>query len=461
MSPVSRGTVAGPTHDSPGLVDHDDAPTRGPRGHVSTRGSRDDAPTPGLHDDMSTPGTPDDAPTRGPRAHVSTPVDHVSGPPVDHDDAGQPLWRTDPAVAFRGTALGGDVQADLCVVGLGGTGLAAVEAGLEHDLEVIGVDAAEMAGAAAGRNGGLLLAGMAAFHHDAVRRHGRERAVAWYRATMVERDRLVACDPAVMLQSGSLRVAADDEEARDLDEMLAAMRADDLPVERGAHDMGPALAFPDDAACNPWLRCQRLATRLRDAGARLVVNTPATAVSPGTVTTPSGTIHADRIVVAVDGGLARLVPSVADRIRPVRLQMVGTGPTSRVVAQPVYRRWGYDYWQQLPDGRVALGGGRDRGGSDEDTDLPVPSQPVQQWLTDLAGEVAPDAPVTHRWAAVVGFTEDGVPVCEQVADGVWALGGYSGTGNVVGPLLARKVVASIAAGSPTRLLTTLVGTPAG
>lgn len=453
---VHHDTVAGATHAAPPPGDLQDAAT-----HV-------DAATPA---DASHAATHADA-THADATHADTTrashadttqadAGHVVRTHVDHDDAGDPSWRIDPAAAFRGSAMGGDMHADLCVVGLGGTGLAAVETGLEHDLDVVGLDAAEVAGAAAGRNGGLLLAGMAAFHHDAVRRHGRERATAWYRATMDERDRLASSDPTIMVQSGSLRVADSAEEARDLDAMLAAMRADDLPVERATHDMGPALAFPGDAACNPWLRCQRLARRLHDAGARLVVNTPATAVAPGTVTTPCGTVRAGQIVVAVDGGLARLVPSVAGRVRPVRLQMVGTSITSRVVAQPVYRRWGLDYWQQLPDGRIALGGGRDRGGTDEDTDLAVPSEPVQAWLTDLAGVVAPDASVTHRWAAIVGFTEEGVPVCEQVGDGVWALGGYSGTGNVVGPLLAREVVASIATGSPTRLLTTLVGPPAG
>jgi hypothetical protein len=37
-----------------------------------------------------------------------------------------------------------------------------------------------VAGGAAGRNGGFLLAGLAAFHHDAVAAHGRARARALY-----------------------------------------------------------------------------------------------------------------------------------------------------------------------------------------------------------------------------------------------------------------------------------------
>jgi glycine/D-amino acid oxidase-like deaminating enzyme len=40
---------------------------------------------------------------------------------------------------------------------------------------------------------------------------------------------------------------------------------------------------------------------------------------------------------------------------------------------------------------------------------------------------------------VVGYTESGMPVMEEVRPGVWAIGGYSGTGNVVGAIAGRVV----------------------
>lgn len=382
----------------------------------------------------------------------------IRQPAISHARAGVALWVdapadgpcTDDSVGI--TPLDAVAEADLCVIGLGGTGLAAVEAGLEAGLRVIGVDAGPIAGAAAGRNGGLLLAGLATFHHDAVASHGRDQALAWYRATMVQRDRLIVSDPVAIHQTGSLRVAADVDEHRDLVTMAAAMRADDLPVEWVGHEDTRALLFPDDASCNPAQRCQRLATRLVAAGARLAAHTPVVAVRPDRVTTTTGVVRAAAIVVCVDGGLGRVVPSIAARVRPVRLQMVGTAPTATVVPQPVYRRWGLDYWQQLADGRLAVGGGRDRGGPPEETETAVVSPPVQQWLDQLVHQIAPDTTITHRWAAIVGFTDDGIPVCTQVDDGVWAVGGYSGTGNVIGPMLARELVAWSQVGRASALL---------
>lgn len=62
--------------------------------------------------------------------------------------------------------------------------------------------------------------------------------------------------------------------------------------------------------------------------------------------------------------------------------------------------------------------------------------------------------VSLRWAACAGYTESGLPLLEQVREGVWALGGYSGTGNVIGALSGRAVVAAALDGNfaPARVL---------
>jgi gamma-glutamylputrescine oxidase len=56
------------------------------------------------------------------------------------------------------------------------------------------------------------------------------------------------------------------------------------------------------------------------------------------------------------------------------------------------------------------------------------------------------APITHRWAGVVGYTEDGLPIFEEVRPRVWALGAYSGTGNVVGAICGRAAAQMVVTG---------------
>jgi glycine/D-amino acid oxidase-like deaminating enzyme len=51
----------------------------------------------------------------------------------------------------------------------------------------------------------------------------------------------------------------------------------------------------------------------------------------------------------------------------------------------------------------------------------------------------------------VSYTTDGLPVVAEVHRSVWAIGGYSGTGNVVGSLLGRGVARLLASGDDTLL----------
>lgn len=348
--------------------------------------------------------------------------------------------------------LEGEVRADVCVVGLGGSGLTAVGELLRRGVSVVGIDARHVAAGAAGRNGGFLLAGAYDFYHDAVERHGRERARRIYQLTMDEIRRIAAETPEAVRLTGSLRIADSDEEEQDCRAQLEAMRADGLPAEWYDGPEGRGLLIPTDGAFNPLLRCRILARRALQAGARLFERSPALDVRTGEVRTAEGVVRCDRVVAAVDGRLERLFPELRDRVRTARLQMIATAPTDEVrVPRPVYARWGYEYWQQLPDGRIALGGFRDAGGEGEWTDESDPSEVMQARLEAYLRErVGVRAPVTHRWAGCIGFTQTGLPLLEEVRPGVWVAGGYSGTGNVIGALCGRAA-AELALGEPSEL----------
>jgi glycine/D-amino acid oxidase-like deaminating enzyme len=123
--------------------------------------------------------------------------------------------------------------------------------------------------------------------------------------------------------------------------------------------------------------------------------------------------------------------------------MLATAPVAPArLPCPVYGRWGYDYAQQQPSGAVFAGGGRDRFAAAEWTADTEPTAPVQAHIERVAARMAAEpVTVTHRWAASVGFTDDGRALCTEADAGVVAVGGYSGTGNLVGPVAARAAVA--------------------
>jgi glycine/D-amino acid oxidase-like deaminating enzyme len=350
-----------------------------------------------------------------------------------------PRWQIENAPSFA--PLREDASADVCVIGLGASGLAAAHEAALLGARVIAIDAGAVASAAAGRNGGLLLGGLAEFHHDAADRWGPERATALYRMTLDELRRIKRDFAEVSAWPGSLRIAEDDVELEDCARQQARMALDGLPVEWYEGPEGRGLWFPEDGTFHPLRRALAMAEHARDAGVRLYEQSSVTGIDDRGVTTAGGRIVAEHTLVCVDGGLHRVLPELARRVRAVRLQMLATAPAADVrVPRPVYARHGYDYWQQLPDGSIALGGGRDHFREQEYTDDATPTEPLQSWLEQrLRTGVRTAAPVTHRWAAVVSYTDDALPIAERVRPRVFAAGAYNGTGNVAGVLCGRGI----------------------
>jgi len=350
-----------------------------------------------------------------------------------------PLW--DDGLWPGLPPLTADVTADVCVIGLGGSGLTCIAELRAMGRTVVGIDADDVAAGAAGRNGGFLLAGTADFHHDAIAAIGHDRALRIHQMTVDEIARIAEQAPGTVRYVGSLRIAESGEELDDCARQRDAMHADGIAVEDYDGPMGVGLYFPGDAAFNPMARCRAIALRAVAGGARLYGLTKALSFTSNEVITARGRIACDRVVIAVDGRLELLVPELAGIVRTARLQMLATAPTREIsVPCPVYARYGFDYWQQNPTGSIALGGGRDTAMDSEWTPSAEPSDAIQHYLEEvLRKRLKVQAPITHRWAASVSYNATGLPVLAEVRPGVWAIGGYSGTGNAIGALCGRAV----------------------
>ena len=365
-----------------------------------------------------------------------------------------PIWDDGRWPGLPG--LDADVETDACVIGLGGSGLTCVSELLAMGRRVIGIEAGQVGGGAAGRNAGFLRAGTAEFYHDAITTTGHRRALRIYEMTLEELHRISEQVKGGVRFVGSLRLAMSEEEHIDCARQREAMRDDGLPVKNYNGPLGQGIFIPGDASFNPLARCRALAYRVMRDGAFLFENTRALRFMGDEVSTPRGRIKCQRVVVSVDGGLETLVPELADRVRTARLQMLGTAPTREVeLVCPVSARYGFDFWQQLPDGSLAVGGGRDRAMDAEWTASSEPTASVQEYLDGIVRDTLKvSAPITHRWAASVSYTKTGLPVLTEVRPGLWVTGGYSGTGNLLGAICARAA-ARAAFGEPTELATLL------
>ena len=384
--------------------------------------------------------------------------------------SGTAYWLDEPYEARA--PLDGDADVDACVVGGGVAGLACALRLARHGVDTLLVEAGTIAGGASGRNGGFLIAGTALFHNDARERLGAERARAIYARTLAAQDEVVELAGELgaaesVRRVGLLRLAVSEEEAEHVRSHAAALRADGFPgelVERD--DLPPALrrsglvgcVTEHDAALHPVRWYRALAAAAESAGARIVEGTRAVAPVPapaeGPVVTERGRVRARHVIVAADGALPALVPDYADRVRARRLHMVAVEPLPPAIDRLVYARWGHEYLQQLPDGRVLAGGFGDMDGersyTDSDDGEPLVWERVHRYLRE---ELGLDAEVTHRWAGIVGYTDDQLPYAGEVPGrpGLYVAGGYSGHGNVPGYMCGRDIADAIAGGPPGSL----------
>ena len=365
--------------------------------------------------------------------------------------ANTPVWAEGDTAWKPLPPLEHEERCDVCVIGLGGSGLVAVQSLIAAGVDVVGVDAVDAGAGAAGRNGGLLLAGSPAFYHDAVRNQGRDRAKALYAATLAELDYMFANLPSrIARRTGSLRIAADAAELADCAALAVAMRADGFPVEEYSGPEGEGLLFPMDGVMQPLARVRELAHRARAGGARLYGNSPVLRIHGTRVVTSGGSvIIARRVIVAVDGRLESLLPELRGRVRTARLQMAASSPLpprARGLPRPLYTRWGYEYAQQLPDGRIAAGGFRDTEVEAEWTHEAHPTPGIQRRISEFLTQLHAPSPITAAWAASVSYTPEdgpdaGAHISEEVRPGVWAIGAYCGTGNVIGAIAGKEAAA--------------------
>jgi gamma-glutamylputrescine oxidase len=397
------------------------------------------------------------------------------------DDA-LPYWLDEPYE--RRPPLTVDVEVEACVIGAGVGGLSCARRLAAHGIETLVLERDTVAGGASGRNGGFLIAGLAPFYNDAVELWGRDWARLVYARTLEAQDEMYALAEELgvgdaVRRVGCLRVSTSEEEAEHVRRHVAALGEDGFPGRLLDRDeLPPALRrsalnaclTDHDGSLQParWIRAlagdaERAGVRIHEGSAvRAPVKAPGegpvevreAAAAGGHAAARDATVRARHVIVAADGALPRLVPAYEERVRARRLHMVATEPLpDRIVDRLVYARWGYEYFQQRPDGRIMAGGFGDVDGDASYTDRaegdPLIWDRIERYLRE---DIGVDAPITHRWTGTVGYSEERRPFVGAVPGrpGLWVAGGYSGTGNVPGFLAGRELADMIAgrAGEP-------------
>ena len=367
------------------------------------------------------------------------------------------------------SSLQGDVLADVCVIGAGYTGLSAALHLAKAGKQVVILEASRVGWGASGRNGGHVGTGQRADQFALEKWYGKETAKELWRLgleavdlveSLVE-DHSIDCElgrgnihyAAKPAHVGELREEIEHlETAYDYHELRGVEKADlgSLSSAQGFH-----YAMVDEGArhLHPLKYCLGLARAAMAAGVTIYEQSKATQLKVegggAVVQTSSGSIRADRVVLACNGYLEKLYSPIASNIMPINNFIVATEPLSEEMARQLNplnaslsdSLFVINYWKLSEDRRLIFGGGETYSDKfpSSITDF------VRPHLLGVYPELA-DTRLEFGWGGTLAITRNRMPDMGVKQGVVYYAQGFSGhgvpTATMAGKLMAQSIVDS-------------------
>jgi putative aminophosphonate oxidoreductase len=367
------------------------------------------------------------------------------------------------------------IEADVCIVGGGYTGLwAALRVKeLEPDASVVIVESDVCGGGPSGRNGGFALSWWSKI--DTMQKHvGKEEALRLMKASEAAVDEIEAfCDkekidshfhrggwlwtatsPAqVGAWEGAVEVAGEYGE-----HPYQLLSAEEVQARTGSRVHLGAAFDPQAATVQPALLARGLRRVALARGVRIHEHTPMIDLDrdTGTVDTPSGSVRAGAVVLALNAWAIR-IRELSRSLAAVASDIVATAPMPEHLVESGWTggeaisncRLMVHYYRTTRDGRVIMGqgGGRLAFGGRVNSNFDYSPRHTEQLTADLGYLVpaAKDTPITDSWGGPIDRTTDGLPFCGRIKGKVPIVYGTGYSGNGVAPSLTfAKILASSA-----------------
>lgn len=365
-------------------------------------------------------------------------------------------------------ALDQDLQADVCVVGGGLTGVNAALELAERGLSVILLEARRIGWGASGRNGGQLIRGIG---HDVsgFARHVGQDGVRYLKQAGIDSVALVArriaqygidCDLRwgfCELANTPAQFSAFEDEQRDLAELgyphetrlvgperMHEIVASDL-YAGGLVDMGSGHLHPLDLV-------QGEARAAHGLGVRIFEQSPVLRIEHGstvTLHTARGQVRAQSLVLGCNAHLDELEPRLTGKVLPAGSYVVATEPLPEDLARTLIpqnmalcdQKLGLDYYRLTADNRLLFGGACHYSGRDP-KDIGAYMRPKVLKVFPQLAEVRLD----YQWGGMIGITANRFPQVGRLSQhpNVFYAQGYSGHGLNVTHWTAKLLAEAIA-----------------
>lgn len=358
--------------------------------------------------------------------------------------------------------LKGERRADVCIIGGGYTGLSAALHLAERGFDVVLLEAHRVGFGASGRNGGQVGSGQRQDQDWLEKTVGQDKAHRLWElsqdAKMLVRDLIDRHAMPVTFHPGIAHACWTRSEVDHAHAYAEKLRRDYgydqiEPLDRasirrligsdvyhgGDLDHGAGHLHPLNFAIG-------LAHAATKAGAHIHERSEVHTIRHGAkpvVSTASGRVTCDHLILAANGYLGGLDRQVASKVMPINNFIIATEPlgdrAASVLAQPIAvadTKFVVNYWRLSEDNRLLFGGAESYGYRFPDIAKSV-SKPMLQIYPQMR-----DIKIDYAWGGTLAITVNRMPCFLRPHGNVLSASGFSGHG-VAMATMAGKIMAEV------------------
>lgn len=368
-------------------------------------------------------------------------------------------------------ALEGDVEADVCIIGAGYSGLSTGLHLAEKGYKVVMLEEARVGWGASGRNGGQIVNGFSRDLDSIEKSYGTEPANAIGKWILeggdIIRSRIEKYDIKCDLKQGNIFTAFSEKQMREFESKIALWKRhgmdhlelldkNELRKHVGSNVYVGGLRDPRGGHIHPLNLALGEAAALEANGGVIYEQTRVTSIKHdsrgGVAHTANGQVRAKKLVVCGNAYLGNAVPELTSKVMPVSTQIIATEPLTEQQAQSILpsdhcvedSNYMLDYFRLSGDRRLLFGGGSTYGGA-EPSDIIAKLQPhVKKVFPQLE-----DVKFDFAWSGNFALTVTRIPHMGKMGDNVYFVHGYSGHG-VTGTHTCGKILAEAIDGDTRR-----------
>ncbi len=360
-------------------------------------------------------------------------------------------------------ALEGAIEADICIVGAGYTGLSSGLHLAEAGFKVVVLEAAKVGWGASGRNGGQIVHSYSRDMDVIEANHGKQAAQALgamaFEGAQIIRERVARYGIACDLKDGGVYAAKTGRKVKELEEHKALWEQYGHR-QLSMHDRGEVHRFVGTDAYeailvdhsgghfHPLNLALGEATALESLGGKIFEDSAAVRIERGAspvVRTQKGQVKAKFVIVACNAYIGDLEPKLAGKSMPCGTQVVAT--------EPLGERWReilpsdhcvednnflLDYYRLSADKRLIFGGGVIYGARDPKHVESIVRPNLEKTFPQLQG-----VKIDFGWTGNFLLTLSRLPQVGRLESNIYYSQGCSGHGITFTHLIGRVLSEAI------------------